>query len=104
MPDGNGVQILDYKTSTSVQTAEKAKSKTTGSNQLVMYALAWRLLHDEDPISVCLDFVQTGQLGVVKKRSDSLDKIQVKLTQAAQDILDGKFPLGVSHDFCIHPL
>ena len=104
VPDGNGVQIRDYKTSTSVQTPEKAKSKTTSSNQLVMYALAWRLLHDEDPLTVCLDFVQTGQVGIVKKRSDSLDKMQAKLTQIAQDILDQKFPAGQSHEFCIHPL
>ena len=104
LKDGTGVQIHDYKTSTSVQTAEKAKSKTTSSNQLVMYALAWRILHDEDPVSVCLDFVQTGQVGIVKKRPDSLDKMHSKLTDAAQDIIDQKFPAGAKHEFCIHPI
>jgi len=104
VPDGKGVQIKDYKTSTSVQTPEKAKSKTTGSNQLVMYALAWRLLRDEDPVSVSLDYIQTGQIGVVNKRKDSLDKMQDKLASAAQDILDGKYPLGYNHELCLHPL
>jgi len=104
VPDGNGVQIKDYKTSTSVQNSDKAKSKTTNSNQLVMYALAWRLLGNEDPVSVSLDYVQTGQIGVVKKRKDSLDKMQEKLGLAAQDILDSKYPLGYNHEFCVHPL
>jgi ATP-dependent exoDNAse (exonuclease V) beta subunit len=104
LPDGAGVQIHDYKTSTSVQTAAKAKSKTTASNQLVMYALAWRIEHDEDPVSVCLDYVQTGQLGVVKKRSDSLDKMHAKLAEMADAIMAGKFPPGSDHEFCIHPI
>jgi DNA helicase-2/ATP-dependent DNA helicase PcrA len=104
VPDGNGVQIHDYKTSTSVQTAAKAKSKTTASNQLVMYALAWRIEHDEDPVSVSLDYVQTGEIGVVKKRADSLDKMQAKLADMATAIVAGEFPAGSNHDFCIHPV
>jgi DNA helicase-2/ATP-dependent DNA helicase PcrA len=103
VPDGNGVQIHDYKTSTSVQTAAKAKSKTTASNQLVMYALAWRIEHDEDPVSVSLDYVQTGQIGIVKKRPDSLDKMQAKLSDAAEAILGGNFPRGNDHEICLHP-
>lgn len=99
-----GVEVRDYKTSTSADTPEKAKSKTTASNQLTMYALAWRLAKDEDPLQVSLDFVQTGQIGTVKKRSSSLDTMQEKLAGAAEDILAGKFPPGKSHDFCIHPL
>jgi len=104
VPDGKGVQIRDYKTSTSVQTAEKAKSKTTSSNQLVMYALAWRLLKNEDPVSVSLDYVQTGQVGIVKKRKDSLDKMHERLGQVADDILSSKYPLGYNHELCVHPL
>lgn len=101
--DSSGIQIHDYKSSTSVDSGSKAKSRTTNSKQLVMYALAWRLTRGEDPTSVCLDFIQTGQIGVVKKKSDSLDKMQNLLSQAAEDILAGKFPLGSSHEFCDHP-
>lgn len=101
---GDSVEIRDYKTSTSATDETKAKSKASASNQLVMYALAWRLAHGQDPIQVTLDFVQTSQLGSVKKRSDSLDKMQAKLSEAAESIKAGKFPLGAKHDYCIHPL
>lgn len=104
VPDGDGVQIRDYKTSTGVQTPDKAKAKTTSNNQLVMYALAWRLMHDEDPLSVSLDFVQTGQVGVVRKQAKTLDNMQLKLAGVAEDILAGKFPRGAKHDFCQHPI
>lgn len=104
MPDGDGVQIHDYKTSTSVLTDAKAKAKTSASDQLTMYALAWRIEHDENPVSVSLDFVQTGRIGVVKKRPDSFDKMHAKLAEAAEAILAGKFPPGSSHEFCVHPI
>jgi hypothetical protein len=69
-----------------------------------MYALAWRIEHDEDPVSVSLDYVQTGEIGVVKKRADSLDKMQAKLADMATAIVAGEFPAGSNHDFCIHPV
>lgn len=99
----SGVEIRDYKTTASAKDPASAKSRASSSNQLVMYALAWRLLHDEDPMLVTLDFVQTGVRGSVQKRSDSLDKMQSKLAQAAEDILAGRFPPGEKHDYCIHP-
>ncbi len=99
-----GVEVHDYKTSTSADTPEKAKSKTTASNQLTMYAVAWRILRGEDPIQVSLDFVQTGQVGVVKKRASSLDTMQDKLAEIAEQILAGNYPAGSQHDYCIHPL
>jgi DNA helicase-2/ATP-dependent DNA helicase PcrA len=105
VPEGaNGVQIRDYKTSTSVQSQAKAKAKASASNQLTMYALAWRIERGEDPTSVSLDYVQTGQIGPVKKRPDSIDKMQFKLAEAAEAILAGKFPPGSDHEFCSHPL
>ena len=56
-----GVEIRDFKTGTSVTTADKAKSRATASNQLTLYALAWQTLHDEMPALLTLDFVETNQ-------------------------------------------
>jgi DNA helicase-2/ATP-dependent DNA helicase PcrA len=98
-----GVEVHDYKTSTSADTQEKAKSRATANNQLTMYALAWRILHGEDPVQVSLDFVQTGQVGVVKKRASSLDTMQTKLADIVDNILAGKYEAGPRHDYCVHP-
>ncbi|HEY1064006.1 MAG TPA: ATP-dependent DNA helicase, partial [Candidatus Saccharimonadales bacterium] len=62
-----GVEIRDFKTSTSVTTPEKAKSRATASQQLTLYALAWQLMHAEMPALLSLDFVETGQIGSVRK-------------------------------------
>ncbi len=104
MPTDNGVEIRDYKTSTSATTPEKAKRATSGSKQLDMYALAWRLQNDEMPALVSLDFVQTNQLGSIKKQPKTLDNLEVKLAEMADNILSNSFKPGYSHDFCRHPL
>lgn len=104
MPAGRGVEIRDYKTSTSATTPEKAKRATSGSKQLDMYALAWRLQNDEMPELVSLDFVQTNQLGSIKKQPKTLDSLELKLAEMAENILSGNFKPGYNHDFCRHPL
>jgi DNA helicase II / ATP-dependent DNA helicase PcrA len=103
LPLNDGVEIRDYKTSASVNSSSKAKAKTTNSQQLVMYALAWQLSRGEYPVAVSLDFVQTGYIGTVKKQSKTIDAMHQKLSSAAQSILENKFPPGASHDYCIHP-
>jgi RecB family exonuclease len=104
MPIDGGVEIHDYKTSTSVTDPEKAKRKTTESKQLTMYALVWRIQTEESAKQVCLDYVRTGQLGIVKKLPRSLDAMQANLAQVADDLKAGNFPQGAKHDYCIHPL
>lgn len=104
MPTENGVEIHDYKTTTSVTTAEKAKQKTTSSLQLTTYAVAWRIMHGEAPTHVSLDYVQTGQIGRVAKQAKSLDAMEAKLAEAAAAILAGTFPEGSKHDHCLHPV
>ena len=99
---GAGVRIVDYKTSTSATTPEKAKRSATSSKQLEMYALAWREQKGEAPDEVALDFVQTDQIGVVKKKSTTLDKLAEKIGVIETDIRSGSFPPGRSHDFCRH--
>ena len=104
LPVDGGVEMHDYKTSTSVTDQKKAKEKTTNSKQLTMYALAWQLKTGEPAKQVSLDYVRTGQMASVKKTSRSMNSMQVLLAQAAEDILEGKFVPGDKHEYCIHPL
>ena len=99
----NGIEIRDFKTSTSVTTPEKAKSRATGSKQLTLYALAWFLQHNELPLILTLDFVETGQIGSVRKQMKSLDTMQAHLSQMVTSLRVGEYPLGKDHTYCAHP-
>ena len=66
-PSDDGVEVRDYKTSTTVDTPERAKARASASEQLTLYALAWQVLHDELPKLVTLDFIDTGMQGSIKK-------------------------------------
>ncbi len=99
----DGVEIRDFKTSTSVATAEKAKSRATNSAQLTVYALAWKLMHDELPKLLSLDFVETGHIGSVRKTQASINTLLDKLAIMNQQLRAGEYPLGKSHDYCSHP-
>ncbi len=98
-----GAVIVDYKTGTSVASPEKAKQKATSSNQLTMYALAWHIMNDELPHSLQLDFVETGFIGAVSRKQQSLDTITRKIADMAQKLTAGKYSAG-DHSFCTHPL
>jgi DNA helicase-2/ATP-dependent DNA helicase PcrA len=98
-----GIEICDFKTSTSVTTPEQAKSRATGSKQLTLYALAWQLQHDEMPALLTLDFVETGQTGSVRKQPKSLDTLQSKLRQMVDQLQAGEYPPGKDHTYCKHP-
>ena len=98
-----GIEIRDFKTSSSVTTAEQAKARATGSKQLTLYALAWQLMHDEMPALLTLDFVETGQTGSVKKQTKSLDTLRTKLEQMVAHLQAGEYPPGVDHTYCQHP-
>jgi len=99
-----GVEIRDFKTGTSVRTPEQAKNRATGSQQLTLYAFAWERLRGEIPALLTLDFIETGQLGSVKKQPKSLMTLQDKLLTMTQQLLTGKFPAGRDHAYCMHPL
>jgi DNA helicase-2/ATP-dependent DNA helicase PcrA len=99
----NGVEIRDFKTSSTVTTPEKAKSRATGSQQLTLYALAWQLMHDELPVLLTLDFVETGQIGSVRKQAKSLDTLHNKLATLVADLHAGHYPPGKDHTYCTHP-
>ncbi|MDQ3093970.1 MAG: ATP-dependent helicase, partial [bacterium] len=103
LQNDNGVEIRDFKTSISVTSPAKAKSRATASIQLTMYALVWQLAHGELPQTVSLDFVDTGQVGYVKKTQRGIDGLRKRLAEAANLIRKNEFPLGNKHDYCIHP-
>ncbi|HEX7368034.1 MAG TPA: ATP-dependent DNA helicase, partial [Candidatus Saccharimonadales bacterium] len=98
----NGVEIRDFKTGTSVTTPDKAKQRATGSNQLTLYALAWQLMHDEMPALLTLDFVETGQIGTVRKQPKSLATLSAKLQDMVAHLQAGEYPEGKDHTFCHH--
>jgi len=100
---GNGVEICDFKTSVSVATPEKAKSRASNSQQLTLYALAWQLMHGELPQLLALDFVATGQRGSVRKQQKSLDTLQGKLATMVANLQAGHYPPGKDHAYCAHP-
>lgn len=102
-PNEDGVEIRDYKTSTTVDTPERAKSRASGSEQLTLYALAWQVLHDELPKQVTLDFIDTGMRGSIGKTQRGIDGVKSRLKVVADGVRTQSFPLGKDHDFCIHP-
>ena len=99
----DGVEIRDFKTSTSVTTPEKAKQRATSSGQLTVYALAWQLNRGELPKLLALDFVETGQLGTVRKTQRSIDTLSGKLATMNEQLRAGQYPLGRDHSYCSHP-
>jgi DNA helicase-2/ATP-dependent DNA helicase PcrA len=101
---GQGVEIRDFKTGTSVRTADQAKSRATSSQQLTLYALAWQEQRGEMPAKLSLDFVETGQAYGVKKQAKSLETLRAKLAQMVQDLQAGNYPAGKDHKHCMHPV
>lgn len=102
LPRDNGIEIRDYKT-TIVRDAKSAKSKASSSKQLEMYALAYRIQYGEMPDFVSLDFIQSDIIGTVKKQAKTLDTLEKKLIEVAQNIQKGMFPKGHDHSYCRHP-
>lgn len=98
-----GVEIRDFKTSSSVTTPEQAKTRATSSQQLTLYALSWFIMHDELPALLTLDFVETGQIGSLRKQQKSLDTLQGKLEQMVTQLQAGEYPPGRDHTYCAHP-
>lgn len=99
----NGVEIRDFKTSSSVTTPEKAKSRAISSQQLTLYALAWKIMHGEMPALLTLDFVETGQRGSVRRQAKSLDTLLTKLGIMVKQLRAGEYPPGKDHMYCVHP-
>jgi DNA helicase-2/ATP-dependent DNA helicase PcrA len=100
---GDSVEIRDYKTSTTVDTPERAKARAGQSEQLTLYALAWQIMHDELPSLVTLDFIDTGMRGSIKKTKRGIESAKLRLKSVADGIRNNAFPPGKDHDYCIHP-
>ncbi len=102
-PLGDSVEVVDYKTSSGVDTPEKAKSRASSSEQLTLYALAWQVQHDELPALVTLDFIESGLRGSLKKTQRGIDGAYTRLAKVADGIRNQAFAAGKEHRFCIHP-
>ena len=102
-PSNDGVEIRDYKTSTTVDTPERAKARASASEQLTLYALAWQVLHDELPKLVTLDFYRHWHAGKYQKTQRGIDGAKDRLEKVAEGIRCNSFPPGKDHDYCIHP-
>lgn len=99
----NGAEIRDYKTSSTVDTPEKAKRRTSSSDQLTIYALVWRELHGELPAKLSLEFVDTGMFGEVKKTIRGIETMRQKIIYMSEAIAKNEFKPGSKHDYCRHP-
>jgi DNA helicase-2/ATP-dependent DNA helicase PcrA len=99
-----GVEIRDFKTGTSVRTPEQAKSRVSASQQLTLYAFAWQELRGVMPAKLSLDFVETGNIGSVKKLPKSLVTLEGKLHVMVEQLQAGQYPPGHDHKYCMHPI
>lgn len=99
----DGTEIRDFKTSTSVTTPEKAKQRASSSGQLTVYALAWQLSRGELPKLLTLDFVETSQIGSVRKTQRGVDTLSGKLAAMNEQLRNGHYPPGRDHSHCSHP-
>lgn len=100
---GDNVEIVDYKTSSGVNSAEGAKSRASASEQLTLYALAWQAKHHDLPALVTLDFIETGQRGSLKKTQRGIEGAYTRLASVADGIRKQSFAAGKEHRFCLHP-
>jgi len=97
------VEIRDFKTGTSVRTAEKAKSKAQSSVQLGLYALAWQTMYGDTPAKLSLGYVETNQIGSVAKRAKTIDNLRLKISKIPALIKNGTYKPGKDHTYCQHP-
>ncbi len=100
----HGVEIRDFKTGTSIRTAEQAQRRVAGSQQLTLYAFAWQQLRGEMPAKLTLDFVETGQIGSIKKQPKSLETLKGKLKILVKHLKAKQYPYGHDHSRCMHPV
>lgn len=99
----NGAEIRDYKTSTTIDSEDKAKRRAGGSDQLTLYALIWQEMHGELPARLSLEFVDTGLIGSVTKTQRGIDTMRAKLGDMVQAISKRQFTPGSDHRYCRHP-
>lgn len=102
-PYGDGVEIVDYKTSTQVDNIDKAKRRANSSEQLTLYALAWQKMEGDIPELLTLDFIDTGVKGSVKKTQRGIDGAYSRLQKVADGIRAADFTPGKDHRYCQHP-
>jgi DNA helicase-2/ATP-dependent DNA helicase PcrA len=81
----DGIEIIDYKSST-VHEQEKADRRAKDSDQLALYALAYRELYGEFPVRVKLYFLESGLVGTAAVTEKMIENIKKKIEKAAAGI------------------
>ena len=84
------VVIIDYKSS-DIHDQATADRRTRDSLQLLVYALAWRILHGQMPTRVELRFLETDVTGRAEFTDDDLERAKDLLRKAAQGIRAQEF-------------
>ena len=102
--ENGDVEIRDYKTGTTANSEEKAKSRAQKSSQLTLYALAWKEINNELPNKLTLDFVDSGVSASVSKKDKSLETLRSKLADMETAIRTNNYKPVSDHRYCIHPL
>ncbi len=87
---GEEAVIIDYKSS-EVRDQAAADRRTRESLQLLIYALAWRILNGRLPSRVELRFLETGVTGQARFSEPDLERAKAFLHEAAQGIRAGAF-------------
>lgn len=82
---GDGVQIVDFKTS-NVKRQDEADDRTKKSTQLATYALAWRSMTGKLPEEVHLYFVESGLSGTFVPTEKSAAKAEAEIEKAIEGI------------------
>ena len=82
---GEEVIIIDYKSSDVHEQAE-ADRRARESLQMLIYALAWKVLHGQLPTRVELRFLETEVTGQAQLTEQDLERAASRLREAARGI------------------
>jgi CRISPR/Cas system-associated exonuclease Cas4 (RecB family) len=82
--------IIDFKTS-EVAKQEDADEKARESKQLMLYSLAYKHMSGDFPKRVELYFLESGVVGSAAIEEKNIEKLVVKIREAAQGIRNADF-------------
>lgn len=96
---GDDAVIIDYKSS-DVREEREANRRTQESIQMLIYALAWRVLHGYLPLRVELHFLESGVVGQAHFTEEDMDQARQILHRAAQGIRSEAFSAKPQEHTC----
>lgn len=96
---GDGPYVVDFKTS-EVKEQKKADKKAKESDQLKLYALAYREVFGKMPAGCELHFVGPGLVGAAEFGEKDMDKIKEKVSTVAEGLLKRDFAANPNYLAC----